>query len=113
MGDRHYQKSQANKGGGISVKSKLLDQADKLNGVEWQGIASFNFTGAPCQLAQQNQGYGEWRNTGCINDVNISMEKKGGRWSILFLNTWVPVDSMELKNNPLTCEEALNPTGRW
>lgn len=98
---RRYQRF---KSGKISIYSTPISEADKMNGVEWRGTVSFDCIG-PCQLAFEHEGYGEWKDFGCEN-TSVGMTKQGGRWNLKFES------QVTQERNPITCEEALNPTGR-
>lgn len=66
------------------VIPKLLDQAQKMNGIEWQGDASFRL--APKSVfriyTKTNNQWSEWLDAVTSYDLGMmfSMEKKNGKW---------------------------------
>jgi len=85
----------------VSVVSRKISDADKMNGVEWAGIVSFTIIG-PYQSASHAKKYDEWIN-GPFVYSRMKFEKKNGVWK------YPPGQPMR----PFTCEEALHPTDFW
>jgi hypothetical protein len=96
VGDRQYQRFKTSE---IGVSSIPLSEADKMNGVEWKGVVSFKCIG-PSQRADQYQGYDQW--TDRCENRSVGLQKQRGKWDLDFVEP----------GNPITCEEALNPTVR-
>lgn len=86
----------------IDVFKYTLTQADKMNGVEWSGNFRFHLAD-PVQEASDSKEYGEWKEVSYETDFEVTVLKKGGKW----------VTEYNKSFSPLTCEEALNPTGNW
>ena len=92
----------------IIVNSFSLTEADKMNGIQWNGVV-IAVINPPTQIAQVNlhgvnqqrdSTYGPWQNSS--NSIEVQLKKVTGQWHIHYNK----VDS-----KPITCQDAQNPVG--
>jgi hypothetical protein len=92
------------KGGGFTINSSPLSEADKLNGVEWDGISEFH--ASVSRVFTPGHGWGDWtQGLTSQNGVTVVEARKAkGQWT---LRSGVPgvMLSSEKRNTIHSCSE--------
>lgn len=97
------------KGVTIAVVASRISEADRLNGIEWEGVSQVNVSNSrlysPSGSALINKGWNQW-----VSGLNmavglaIKLRKQGGQWSITS-DRYSEVNDLR----PISCSDAMNP----